>query len=48
METYEQVIFPPRPAGTEEEHERKTMESKRRRREKVREEGKRYGTRVYD
>ena len=40
LETYEQVIFPPRPKEMEEEHERKMEESKAKRKRK-REEAKR-------
>lgn len=42
IDTYDQVIFPPRPAGMEEEHERKMMESKERRRKKIKEDGLKY------
>ncbi|KAL9184089.1 hypothetical protein ACHAXT_002175 [Thalassiosira profunda] len=39
IEGYEQVIFPPRPKGAEEDHERKMKESQERRRKKIRKEG---------
>ena len=42
IDTYDQVIFPPRPEGMEEEHERKMAESKERRRKKIQEEGLKY------
>ena len=42
LDTYEQVIFPPRPKEMEEEHERKVRESKAKRRRKIEEEGFRW------
>lgn len=35
LETYEQVIFPPRPTEMEEEHKRKVEEAKERRKKKI-------------
>jgi hypothetical protein len=35
LETYDMVIFPPRPKEMEEEHQRKMMESKERRKKKI-------------
>lgn len=35
LESYDQVIFPPRPKEMEEEHLRKTLESKERRKKKI-------------
>ena len=43
LETYEQVIFPPRPAGMEEEHEKKIKEQKQRRRKKIQQDGAKLG-----
>ena len=42
LEAYDQVIFPPRPAGMEEEHETRVKESLEKRRKKIREEGLKY------
>eukprot|EP00578_Thalassiosira_sp_NH16_P000500 CAMPEP_0181131918 /NCGR_PEP_ID=MMETSP1071-20121207/30715_1 /TAXON_ID=35127 /ORGANISM="Thalassiosira sp., Strain NH16" /LENGTH=348 /DNA_ID=CAMNT_0023218211 /DNA_START=18 /DNA_END=1064 /DNA_ORIENTATION=+ len=48
LETYEQVIFPPRPLRLKEEHEKKVVEREKRRREKIRGDGKRYKTTIMD
>ncbi|KAL7536271.1 hypothetical protein ACHAXR_007037 [Thalassiosira sp. AJA248-18] len=42
LDSYEMVIFPPRPAGTEEEHEKKMKDSQERRMKKIKEEGLKY------
>mmetsp|Transcript_1072 Transcript_1072/g.1713 ORF Transcript_1072/g.1713 Transcript_1072/m.1713 type:complete len:364 (+) Transcript_1072:43-1134(+) len=42
LESYDQVIFPPRPAGKEEAHERRIKESLEKRRRKIRAEGLKY------
>ena len=42
IDTYEEVVFPPRPKEMEEEHRRRVEESKERRRKKIKEQGLKY------